>query len=129
MSGMYSAKGNILDPPRESSVIESILAVKLDHEPLLEVVGSLAHDLGVAVLEDVRAADLDVALSGRWAQGGLRAEVDELASEIALVLGDVLVERRRKAGIVPGGRLGAEDMWRQGESSRRRHGTYLWSTK
>lgn len=58
-----SIRETVWDPPRESSVIESILAVKLDHEPLLEVVGGLAHNLGVTVLKDVRTANLDVALS------------------------------------------------------------------
>lgn len=115
---------------RKSSVVESVLALELDHEALLEVVRRLAHDLGVAVLEDVRAADLDVALAGRRTEGGLRAEVDELAAEVALVLRHVLVERRGQARVVPGRRLGAAER-ATGELLMRnlKAVTHLWSTK
>lgn len=91
---------------RETAVVQTVLAVKLDHQSLLEVVGVLTHDLGVRVFKDVGAADLDVALAGDRAEGGLGAEVDELPSEVPLVLGHVHLEGRGQTRIVPGRRLG-----------------------
>lgn len=58
---------------RDSSVVETVLAVELDHQPLLEVVWLLTHNLGVRVFEDVRTAHLDVALARNRAESGLRA--------------------------------------------------------
>jgi hypothetical protein len=40
----------------------TFFAVKLDHQPLLQVVRRLPHDLGVRVFKDVRAADLPSSL-------------------------------------------------------------------
>lgn len=53
------------------------------------------------------ATNLDVALARRRAERRLRAEVDELAAEVALVLRDVLVERGGEARVVPGCRFRA----------------------
>jgi hypothetical protein len=33
--------------PRETSIIQTIFAIELDHQPLLQVVGTLAHDLRI----------------------------------------------------------------------------------
>lgn len=47
-----------------------------------------------------------MALSGHDPQGRLRAEVDQLATEVTLVLRNALIERRRQTGVVPSGCLG-----------------------
>lgn len=85
----------------QSTIIESVFAVELDHQSLLEIRRRLSHDLGIRVLEDVRAADLDMALSGENAERWLRSKVDQLAPEISLVLWHVLIERRWKTWIIP----------------------------
>ena len=85
----------------QSTVIESVFAVELDHQSLLEVGCCLSHDLGIRVLEDMRTANLNMALSGKNAQRRLRSKVDQLASEISLVLWHVLIERRWKTWIIP----------------------------
>ena len=54
----------------------------------------------------MRSAHLDVTLATDNAQCRLRSEVDELATEVALVLRYVLVQRGRQSRIVPGGGLG-----------------------
>ena len=48
--------------PRKTTVIETIFAIELDHQTLLEICCRLTHDLGVRVFEDMRSANLDVAL-------------------------------------------------------------------
>jgi len=72
---------------RQTSVIQTVFSVELDHQTLLKVRSRLTHDLMVRILEDVRSPDLDVTLPTNDAEGGLRAEVDQLATEITLVLG------------------------------------------
>jgi hypothetical protein len=52
----------------------------------------LAHDFGIRILEDIASAHLDVALTGHDPQSRLRAEIDELAAEVALVLWDTLIQ-------------------------------------
>jgi len=76
----------------ETSVVQTVFTVKFDHEPLLQISSTLAHDLVVGVFEDVGTSDLDVALSGHDAECWLRSEVDQLAAEVTLVLRDILVE-------------------------------------
>jgi hypothetical protein len=49
----------------------------------------------------MRSSNLDMALARKNAQSGLRTEVDELPSEVALVLRYVLVKGRRQTRIVP----------------------------
>lgn len=93
------------DVPRKTSVVETVFALELDHKPLLEVIGRLAHDLGVAVLEDVVTPDLDLTVAGLVAHCGLAAEVDELPAEVTLVLRHVGIQRRRQARVVPRRRL------------------------
>lgn len=94
------------DIPRKTTIVETVLPVKLDHQSLLQVGRALSHDLGIGVLEDVVPAHLDVTLSGHDAQGWLGAEVDQLPSEVPLVLRHALIQRRRQARIIPGGGLG-----------------------
>jgi hypothetical protein len=79
----------------DTAIIQAFLVVEAYHEPLLEVVGRLPHDLGIAVLKYVVTSDLDVALSRNRPKSWLGTEVDQLSTEIALVLRYVLVERRR----------------------------------
>lgn len=102
-----SSRSTTRSSPRQSSIIQPILSIELDHQPLLQIIRRLPHDLGVGILKDVTPANLDVALSGRGAESRLRTEVDKLATEVALVLRDVLVEGGGETGVVPGGRLGA----------------------
>jgi hypothetical protein len=77
----------------ETAVIQTVFAVKLDHQSLLQISSALPHDLVVRVLEDMRPPNLDVALPTNNAQCWLRSEVDELAAEVTLVLRHVLIER------------------------------------
>lgn len=77
--------------PRHAPIVQPVLPVELDHQPLLQVRGRLPHDLRVRVLEDVVPPDLDLAVARLRAHGGLAPEVDELPAEVALVLRDVLV--------------------------------------
>lgn len=90
----------------KATIIQTVFSIELDHETLLQVGSGLARNLGEGVLENVRSADFDVALSRKDAHGRLGPEVNELASEVALVLGHILVERRWQAGIIPRRRLG-----------------------
>ncbi len=91
---------------RETTVVEAVLAVELDHEALLQIGGGLPGYLSERVLEDVGTPDLDVALAREDAHGGLRPEVDQLPPEVTLVLRHVLVQGGRQARVVPGRRLG-----------------------
>ncbi len=50
--------------------------------------------------------DFNMALAAETAHSRLRTEVDELASEVSLILGHVLVERRGKAWVIPSSGLG-----------------------
>lgn len=77
---------------RQSSIVQTILSVKLDHQPLLEILGCLPHHFGVRVLENVISANLDVALSGKNPERWLRSEVNELASKVTLVLRHILIQ-------------------------------------
>src|SRR6266702_6134409 len=92
--------------PREAAVIKTILTLKLDHESLFEIVGCLAHDLGIAVLKYVVTPNFDLAIAWLRTHRRLRTEVDQLAAEIALVLRHVCIERRRQPRVVPCCRLG-----------------------
>ena len=103
--------------PRQSSVIQPILSLKLDHQPLLQIVRRLPHDLRVRPFEDALPRDLDVALSRDGTKRWLGSEVDELPSEVSLVLRNVLVEGGGQSRIVPSGGLeekrGGRDRTRQ----------------
>jgi hypothetical protein len=94
------------DIPRETTVVETIFTIKLNHQTLLQVGGTLTHDLGIRILENVITADLNMALSRHNPQSRLRAEVDQLATEVTLVLRNTLIKRRRQTGIIPSGCLG-----------------------
>lgn len=47
----------------ETAIIQPILAIELDHQPFLEVAGSLAHDFGVGVLENMASPNLHMTLA------------------------------------------------------------------
>lgn len=81
--------------PRETTVVQTVFTIKLDHQALLEVTRRLAHNLMIRVLENVRSPDLDVALTRHNPQCGLRPEVDQFPPKVTLVLRHVLVQRRR----------------------------------
>src|SRR5258708_9553115 len=88
--------------PRNTTIIITRLAFERDYQPLLEIVGALAHNLLVRILEDIIPSDLNVHIPIATAHSWLRAEVDQLAAEIALVLWDCGIERQRGQGrIVP----------------------------
>ena len=78
----------------KTSVIQTVFSVKFDHESLLQISSALSHNLVVRVFENMRPPNLDMALSTNNAQCWLRSEVDELATEVTLVLRHVLIERR-----------------------------------
>ena len=71
---------------RQTTVVQTVLSVELDHQPLLQVIGSLTHDLRIRIFEDMSSSNLDVALTRNWSKSRLRSKVDELPSEISLVL-------------------------------------------
>jgi hypothetical protein len=79
--------------PRQTTIIQTVFAVELDHQAFLKIVRALSHDLGVRILEDMSTPDLHMALSGQDPQSGLGSEVDQFPSEVTLVLRHVLVER------------------------------------
>ena len=80
--------------PREPAIIQSILAFKLDHESLFEIVGRLPHDFRIAVLEYVIASNFDYSANSRQCtHSRLRTEVYQLSAEIALILRHICVER------------------------------------
>lgn len=54
----------------------------------------------------MRSSDLYVTLSRNNTKSWLRSEINQLATEITLVLGYVLIERAGQSRIVPGCRLG-----------------------
>ena len=93
------------DVPRETTVIETVLAIELDHQALLEITRSLPHDLRVTVLEDVVTSNLDLTVARLSTHGGLTSEVDKLPAEVALVLRHISIERRWQTRIVPCRRL------------------------
>jgi hypothetical protein len=49
----------------------------------------------------MRSSNLDMALAREDPKSRLGAEIDELASEIALVLRNILVQGRRESGVIP----------------------------
>ena len=49
-----------------TAVIQSIFSFELDHQPLPQVFGPHFDDLAVRLLEDLLAADLKAAMTGRW---------------------------------------------------------------
>ena len=77
--------------PRQSSIVQTVFSVELDHQPLLQIVGVLPHDLGIRVLKNVVSSNFDMALARQYPKSGLRPEVNQFTSEIPFVLWDVLV--------------------------------------
>ena len=72
--------------PRKATIIKRGLAFECDHQYLLEIVGAVAHNLLVRILEDMIPSDVNIQLPNGTAENWLRAEVGHLAAEIALVL-------------------------------------------
>lgn len=85
--------------PGKTTIIETIFAIKLDHQPLFEVGRRLSHNFGVCVLENMATSHFDVALTRDRTERRLRAEVNKLATEVALVLRHVLVQTAWQTGI------------------------------
>ena len=79
--------------PRKTTVIQTVFTIEFDHEPLLQIVRCLTHDLGIAVLEDVVPANFDLAVTRLCTKRRLATEVDELPPEVALVLRNIGVKR------------------------------------
>ncbi len=81
----------------DAAVVERVLALELDHEPLAEVLRLETHDRREPVLEDPPAAHAHVALGvGDQAHRQLASEVDDLPPVVPLVL-------RRQPRVVPRG--------------------------
>ena len=92
---------------RDATIIERVLALKLDHQSLAQVLRPETHDGREAVLEHPSAAHAHVAFGiGDQPHRGLAAEVDDLAPVVAFVLRCVGVDGRGQPGIVPRGRAG-----------------------
>jgi hypothetical protein len=51
------------DQPGNTSIIQTFLTVELNHKPLLQIVGSLPHDLGITVLKDMVTANFNLTVS------------------------------------------------------------------
>ena len=83
------------DAPRNTTIIQPRFALERDHQPLLEIIGALAHHLCVGILKDIISSDFNMHIPSRTTHSWLRAEVNQLAAEIALVLWNVGVERGR----------------------------------
>ena len=91
--------------PRNTTIIQTWLSFKCDHKALLQIRRRLSHDLRIRILEDVISSHFNVHVATGWAHCRLRAEVDELPSEVAFVLGYVGIEARGKTWVVPSRRL------------------------
>ena len=91
---------------RQTTVIETILSIELDHQSLLEIVWSLPHNFGIRILKDVSSSDLDVTLSRNRSKSRLGAEVDEFPPKVSLVLRYIELQARWKTRIVPRCSLG-----------------------
>jgi hypothetical protein len=92
--------------PRKTSLIQSVLPFKLDHESLFEIVGRLPHNFRIAALKYAVAPNFELAMSRLSPHCRLRTEVYQLLAEIALVLRYICIERRRQSWIIPCCRLG-----------------------
>jgi len=49
--------------PRNTTIIETILTVKLDHKALLKITRCLAHDLSIAVLKQAITSNFHLAIT------------------------------------------------------------------
>jgi hypothetical protein len=49
--------------PGKATVIKTVFAVELDHQSFLQIGGTLSHDFGIRVLEDVASSDFNMTLS------------------------------------------------------------------
>ena len=48
--------------PRGDIIIPTFFTIELDHQPLLQIIRALFHDLGVTILKDMVSANLDLAV-------------------------------------------------------------------
>ena len=71
--------------PGKTIIIQPMLSIEFDHQPLLEFVRCLPHDLPVAILKDAVPPHFDLAVTELRAQRGLRTEVNEFTPEVALI--------------------------------------------
>ncbi len=83
----------------DAAMVERVFALKLDREPLAEVLRPETHDRREAVLEDPPAAHAHAALGvGDRAHRRLASEVDDLSQVVALVLQSVRIDSTAAAG-------------------------------
>ena len=80
-------------PPRQTTVIQAIFSIELDHQPFLEVGRSLPHDFRVAILENVVTPDFDLTVTRLSTHSGLTSEVYEFPPEVTLVLWHISIKR------------------------------------
>ncbi len=101
------------------TIVERVLALKPDYEPLAEVLRPETHDRREAVLEDPLTAHAHVALgAGDQAHRRLASGVDNIPV-VALVLRRVRIDCRRQPRVVPRGR--ARVVVPKVDAPRRRH--------
>ena len=79
--------------PRKTTVIQTIFAVELDHQPLLQIVRCLPHDLRITILKDMVTSDFDLAVSRLSTHRRLTPKVDEFPPKVAFVLRHIGVQR------------------------------------
>ena len=101
MSMKIEGEGERWDEPGDTAIVETILAIKPDHEPPAHIVSGTSHNCGKAVFESHASPDLDIALARDFAHGRLTAEVDDFPTIITLVLWSGWIVRGH-AGVVPG---------------------------
>lgn len=88
--------------PRNTTVIQPILRLELNHQPALKIFPAHAHHRRETVFQHPSSSYLKLTFAVAYTHLWLRAEVDKLSSIIALVLWSVGIELSRRTRIVPG---------------------------
>ena len=106
--------------PRHASIVQPILTLKLDHQPLPQIIRLQPHNRRKAVLKHPPPPYPHVAFAVRHdPHRRLAPEIHHLAPIVALVLRRVRVHRRREARVVP--RRRARRVVHEVHPPRRRH--------
>ena len=89
--------------PRDPPIVQPIFTFKTHHQSPLQVLTSQCHDSTIAVLQDARATNFELALSGLESHLRLTPEIDNLSSVVSFVLRCIIVHVAREPRIIPGG--------------------------
>ena len=99
------SNGKQKNPPGKSTIIQTVFPVELDHQPLLQIVWRLPHNLRITILEDVIPPHFNLAIPRLRPHCRLAPKVDQFAPKVTLILRHIRIQGRRKTGVIPGGRL------------------------